>query len=201
MTVLTFAGSLAALRAPGTLAPIRGSRICVVATAAAFRGPELAVAEVRDLGVWGEAELRMIAALDRRSSHDDATLAEVAAADLVLLLDGAALHARSVWRGSPLVEVMGTKSIVATGSVGSVLGATMIDPRGGAPTTGVGLFDGVVLTVPASAEQMSRTRDLVGADQTLVELGPHAVVAYDGTWRVIVADDLVVTRAGVATGL
>jgi hypothetical protein len=118
----------------------------------------------------------------------------VAAADVVVLLDGAPLHARSVWRASPLGEVLATRPIVAIGSVGSVLGDTMIDPRGGAPTTGLGLFSDVVVCAPAGSEQMTRTQNLLGASVTLIQLGPGAIVAFDGTWRVVVAEDLVVTR-------
>ncbi len=198
---VTFAGSLGVLDAPGVVEVSAASRVRVLATAAAFRGPADAIEDVLALSTWGDAEVRGTPALDRRSASDDAVLAEVSDADLVVLVDGAVLHARSVWRGSPLGEVLASKSLVALGAIGSVLGTTMIDPRGGAPTTGLGLFDGVVLTVPAGAEQLARTRSLLGADQILVELGARAVVTYDGTWRVVVGEDLVVTRAGVATDL
>ena len=187
-----FDGAMAAVAAP--------SRVCVLATAAAFRGPSAAIEEVRQLlaprevaGVGGPA-------IDRASANDPAVAAEVEASDLVILCDGAPLHARSVWRHSLLGEVLAHSTLLCVGATGSVLGETMIDPRGGAPTTGLGLFHEVVLSVPASAEQTSRTRGLL-THEILVELGRRAVVAYDGRWRVVLDRDVVVTRAGAAIDL
>lgn len=201
MMNVTFVGSLDALAtAPlGNLTP--KTRICVLATAAAFRGPAQAIADVRTLKLWRGATVFGVDAIDRRSANDAAVLDEVSAADLVVLVEGAALHARSVWRGTSLGEVLAVSRLAVVGSVGSVLGTTMIDPRGGAPTTGLGLFDNVVLSVPAGPEQTQRTRDLLGAQHVLVELGSRAVVTFDGTWRAIVDEDLVVTRAGEPTKL
>lgn len=197
----TFVGSLDALRSPFVTDVIVASRVCVLATAAAFRGPDEAIAEALAVPVWGDATLIGVAAIDRRSANDAAVVDEVASADLVVLVDGAALHARSVWRATALGDVLGTSRLLALGSVGSVLGATMIDPRGGAPTTGMGFFDDVVLSVPAGAEQTLRTQDLLGSRYTLVELGARSVLTYEGTWTIRVSDDLVVTRAGETTSL
>ena len=197
----TFVGSLDALRAPQVRDVTSVQRVCVLATAAAFRGLGEAIAEVLALPVWGDATLTGVEAIDRLSANDVTVLDEVASADLVVLVEGAALHARSVWRASALGDVLAASRLVAVGSVGSVLGATMIDPRGGAPTTGMGLFDDVVISVRAGVEQTLRTRDLLGTRHTLVELGPRSVVTYEGTWRIRVGEDLVVTRAGVPTSL
>ena len=197
----TFVGSLSALRSPDVTDVVSASRNCVLATAAAFRGPAAAIAEVLAEPVWGDASITSIAAIDRRSANDAAVVDEVSAADLVVLVDGAPLHARSVWRGSALGDALGAARLVVLGSVGSILGATMIDPRGGAPTTGMGLFDDVVLSVPAGSEQTVRTQVLLGSRYTLVELGARSVLTYEGTWRIRVGEDLVVTRAGVAASL
>jgi hypothetical protein len=197
----TFVGSLDALRAPQVRDVTSVQRVCVLATAAAFRGLGEAIAEVLALPVWGDATLTGVEAIDRLSANDVTVLDEVASADLVVLVEGAALHARSVWRASALGDVLAASRLVAVGSVGSVLGATMIDPRGGAPTTGMGLFDDVVISVRAGVEQTLRTRDLLGTRHTLVELGPRSVVTYEGTWRIRVGEGLVVTRAGVPTSL
>jgi hypothetical protein len=197
----TFVGSLDALRAPQVRDVASAQRVCVLATAAAYRGTGEAIAEVLALPLWDGVTITGVEAIDRLSANDVAVLEEVASADLVVLVEGAALHARSVWRASALGEVLAGSRLVAVGSVGSVLGATMIDPRGGAPTTGMGLFDDVVLSVRAGAEQTSRTRGLLGKRYTLVELGSRSVVTYEGTWRVRVGEDLVVTRAGVPTSL
>ena len=51
--------------------------------------------------------------------------------------------------------------VVAVGSVASVLGDVMVDPRGGAPTIGLGYRTGPVVTVPAAPAQLARTRGLL----------------------------------------
>jgi hypothetical protein len=184
-----------------TFAPAELKKVCVLATAAAFRGPRDAIDELSSRGVWGDLRPVGVEALDRASASDHAVLSAVDAADLVVLVDGAVLHARSVWRATPLGESLRSHSLLAVGSVGSVLGDTMIDPRGGAPTTGLGFFDDVVVTVTAGEEQTLRTRSLLGQRATLLELGRHSVVTFDGQWRVVVDDDLLVTRDGVVSVL
>ena len=176
------------------------SSVCVLATAAAFRGVDEALEEVRGRLISRGATVHAIPGVDRASANDGDTVARVASSDVVVLLDGAPLHARSVWRNSPLVAALAASTLVCVGATGSVLGATMIDPRGGAPTTGLGLFSDVVVGVAVSVEQSARTRLLVG-DQTLVELGRGTVVEYDGHWNVVDGRDLVVTRDGASVEL
>jgi hypothetical protein len=177
------------------------TRVCVLATAAAFQGAREAIERVRALLAPSGATIIGVEAISRASANDLAVVESVTSADLVVLVDGAVLHARSVWRGSELGAALASVRLLAIGSVGSVLGETMIDPRGGAPTTGLGLFDDVVLSVPAGAEQTERTRGLLGRELILVELGPRSVVTFEGTWRVVARDDLIVTRAGEPTSL
>jgi len=191
--------------AMGSLAPladvVRGlhlladADIVVVPTAAAFTGiteAALAVAiALSDLDVRVEA----LMVSDRASANEAYFTRRVTESDLVVLCDGSPLHARSVWRDTTFGEaVRASKRIVAVGSVASVLGDVMIDPRGGAPTTGLGYRAGVAIAVPVSDEQMTRTRSLLGADVALVVLGPMGVVRHDGTeWRVE-SGDVDVTR-------
>ncbi len=59
----------------------------------------------------------------------------------------------------------------------------------------------MVVTVAAGVEQTLRTRSLLGQSATLVELGQRSVVSFDGQWRVVVDDDLSVTRDGVVSVL
>jgi len=73
---------------------------------------------------------------------------------------------------NPVGEALRDAPLVVTiGSVTSVLFETMIDPRGGAPTTGLGYREGLVVTTSASEEQLSRTRTLLGDDAVLAVLG------------------------------
>jgi hypothetical protein len=115
-------------------------------------------------------------------------------AELVVLCDGSALHARSVWRDSAFGEAINASpALVAVGGVASVLGEVMIDPRGGAPTTGLGYRSGAALCQSSSEDQMFRTRSLLG-DVALITIGASGIVHHDGAqWRAI-AGDVVVTR-------
>lgn len=199
---ITFVGSLGSLD-PTSDATFIGShtRVCVLATAAAFRGVDEAVDRVRQHLAASGATIDVVAGLDRASAHDAMSLDVLARADVAILVDGAALHARSVWRATPLGAALGTSRLIAIGWSGSVLGATMIDPRGGAPTTGLGLFHGVVVGLATGVEESARTRGLLGGDVLYAQLGPRAVVTYNGHWRADVHDDLVVTRGFEATRL
>ena len=90
-----------------------------------------------------------------------------------------------MWRANAFGDALDAAStLVAVGSVASVLGEVMIDPRGGAPTTGLGYRPGAALCAPSSDDQMARTRSLLG-DELLVVLGPTAsctTTAHGGAW-------------------
>lgn len=193
---VTFVGSVPALEATPLRAVTAVERVCVLGTAAAFRGVDQAIEEVAQLSLWGDAHITGVAAIDRRGAADSDVLDIVRSSDLVVLVDGAVLHARGVWRATPLGDTLATSRLLAVGSVGSVLGTTMIDPRGGAPTTGLSLFDDVAVSIRAGVEQTTRTRALLGNRCTLVELGPLSAVHYEGEWEVWENEGLVVTRAG-----
>ena len=192
-------GSLDALRAmvsSATLVVAPSADVVVVPTAAAFTGAaEAALVLARALeGLDARVEALMVT--DRAASDEPYFVSRLADADLVVLGDGSALHARSVWRHSRVGEAINAATrLVAVGSVASVLGEVMIDPRGGAPTTGLNYRAGVALCAPASLEQLGRTRLLLGDDVTLVVLGSSGVLEWrEGTWRVVCARDVEVTR-------
>jgi hypothetical protein len=50
---------------------------------------------------------------------------------------------------------------------------TMIDPRGGAPTTGLGYVEGLAITTNVGEEQLNRTRSLLGDDVRLAASVPR----------------------------
>ncbi len=133
--------------------------------------------------------------VSRESSDEPHFAQRVRDADLVVLSDGSALHAKSVWRATLVGEaIRESRRIVAVGSVASVFGDVMIDPRGGAPTIGLGYVSGLVIGMGASDDQLARTRSLLGEDVAFAVLGPQGVVHFDGTnWRVA-SGDVVTTR-------
>jgi hypothetical protein len=173
-----------------------GTDVILVPTAAAFVGATESAIELSTLFEEYEAKIEALMNLDRSSSDESYFARRILEADLVVLSDGSALHAKSVWHASLVGEaIRDTERLVAIGSVSSVLGEVMIDPRGGAPTTGLGYREGPVLSINASDEQLQRTRTLLGSDVLLAVMGERGAVYGDGVhWRVL-GDDVVVTRA------
>jgi hypothetical protein len=192
-------GSLDALRdvlAMGN--PLRvasDTDVILVPTAAAFVGAAESAIELSTLFEEYDAKIEALMNLDRSSSDESYFVRRIREADLVVLSDGSALHVKSVWHASAVGEaIRDAERLVAIGSVSSVLGEVMIDPRGGAPTTGLGYRDGPVLSISASDEQLQRTRTLLGAKVLLAVLGERGAVYGDGVrWRAL-TDDVVVTR-------
>ena len=191
-------GSLGALRwvlTDGLLPLGAGADVVVVPTAAAFVGIAEAAGAVAEVCEPFELRVEALMVADRASTGEPYFAERLAGADLVVLCDGSPLHARAVWRATPVGEgIERARRLLAIGSVASVLGGVMIDPRGGAPTTGLGYREGVAFATASSDEQLARTRSLMPRDLALVVLGPLGVVAGEGArWRVV-QDDVVVTR-------
>ncbi len=200
MTHSTFAvGSLAALAVlladQANLPRGADADVVIVPTAAAFTGmteSSLAIAHECD---GFDLRVEALMARDRAALSDPYFARRISEADVVILGDGSALHARSVWRDSEVGDAIeGAATLVAIGSVATVLGEVMIDPRGGAPTTGLGYRAGAALCLASSDEQMARTRSLLASDVALVTLGPTGIVHHDENgWRVV-HGEVVVTR-------
>jgi hypothetical protein len=186
--MFTALGSLEALHAWCSEHP--DVSLTVLTTAAVFTGVPAALSVVAAVTTPGT----VVDCRSRGDALDEALVALVTPGATVLCLDGSPLHARSVWRQSALEDRLRQTHVVAVGSVASVFGTTMVDPRGGAPTTGLGWFDDVVFTVPTSTEQAERTASLVGPALTLVQLESDAEVTLDGHWTV--RGTIEATRAG-----
>jgi hypothetical protein len=164
--------------------------IVIVPTAAAFIGATEAAIDLSVIFEATGARVEVLMHLDRSSSDEPYFAQRAREANIVVLSDGSPLHARSVWHQTSIGEAIRDASLVVTiGSVSSVLFETMIDPRGGAPTTGLGYREGVVVTTSASEEQLARTRTLLGDDNILAVLGASGVLRGDGArWRVVTGD-------------
>lgn len=191
--VQTFAGSLETLSEWCATSHADLSTVVVVATAAAYRGVDAAIDELRAVL---PVPFTVVRGADRSVLTDRDSLAALDAASLICCLDGSVLHARTLWRDTALGGALRQKPLVAIGAVGSVFGDVMIDPRGGAPTVGMGCFSGVALAMATTPEQSTRTKTLLAPSCTLVELGATSVLTYDGTWRVEVDGGVMVTRGG-----
>jgi hypothetical protein len=191
-------GSLAALAvslAKGELLVTSDSDVVIVPTASAFIGATEAAIGLSTIFEVGGAKVEALMNLDRSSSDEVYFARRVREADVVVLSDGSPLHAKSVWHQTSMGEALrDAVLVVSIGAVTSVLFGTMIDPRGGAPTMGLGYREGLVVTTSAGEEQLSRTRTLLGDGDTLAVLGESGALYGRGTrWRVA-AGDVTITR-------
>jgi cyanophycinase-like exopeptidase len=199
MKTMTAVGSIDALgvllRRDELIPLSEGADVVILPTGAAFSGAEAAAIELANLFEATGARVEALMNISRDSSDEPHFAQRVGDADLVVLSDGSALHAKSAWRDTLVGEaIRASHGVAAIGSVASVLGDVMVDPRGGAPTNGLGYVSGLVVGFEASEEQLTRTRLLLGDDVTFAVLGPQGAVHFDGlAWR-IVAPDVVITR-------
>jgi cyanophycinase-like exopeptidase len=169
--------------------------IVLLPAAAAFIGATQAAIELAALFETYEAPVEALMLTDRSSSDETMFAQRVADANVVVLSDGSALHAKSVWLDTTVGEaIRDAETLIAVGPAASVLGDIMIDPRGGAPTIGLGYRSGLVVTGPENDEQLARTRALLGEREVLAVLGPSGILHHDGAnWR-RVSGDVVTTR-------
>lgn len=180
-----------------------GPDVVVVTTPAAFTGEAAAALAVAGALEGADLTVEALMAPDRAAAQEPYFARRVLESDVAVLVDGAALHARSVWRATPLGEALReARYLAAVGAGASVLGTHMVDPRGGAPTTGLGIVDGLVIGVAAPPDQLTRTRQLLGSTAPLAMLGPGSAVLWEvGRWRVLRPEGLEVTLGDEALTL
>ncbi|MGC2176035.1 MAG: hypothetical protein WA614_11290 [Acidimicrobiales bacterium] len=195
-TAVGSAEALSELLIRGEPLPLsEGADVVIVPTAAAFIGAEASAIELAGLFEARGTKVEALMNINRDSSNEPYFAQRLRDAQLVVVSDGSPLHARSVWRESLAGDaIRDARDVVAIGSVASVFGDVMVDPRGGAPTNGLGYVTGLVMSVAASEEELARTRSLLGDDPILAVLGPYGVVHFDGaSWHVL-SPDVITTR-------
>jgi cyanophycinase len=192
-----------------------GTRVVGVATAAAFDAPEQAMV---NLAAWLSplgAEVEGIMALHRAEAEIEELAAKVAAADLVYLVDGSAMHLRTALKGTKILGALNSVLerdglVVASGGAAVALCDPMVDPRGGAPTVGLGLVRdlAVVTHVGAdpddpSGEKLHRGLSLFGSEVPVVALAERATCMIDehgvhlgGTATVYLAGEIAADHFG-----
>ena len=191
------------------LAP--GPRVAVLPLAAAFGSPEhVVVAAATWLSEVG-AEVEGVMALNRSEADTAELAARVADADIALVVDGSALHLRTALKSTHLLAeleaLLGRGGVlVAEGSSATVLCDPMVDPRGGAPTVGLGILRGMTVishiageSEETATDKLARTASLVPPELPVLGLAADAgvVVDADRRLRVIGTGAVSVLRAGV----
>lgn len=176
------------------LAASGGSEVVVLPTAAAYQGPDKAVAWATR---WFEglgASVRGLDVLERNDALDETNARTVRDARFVYLSGGSPMHLRSVLKESPVWEALDAAwhdgAVVAGSSAGAmVLCDPMVDPRGGALTVGLAMVEGLAVVPHARSATFAadhrRTLDLVSAGLVVVGIEEEtaAVRSPDGTWR------------------
>jgi len=183
LETLLLAGDPAGARAGLEALGLRVERALVIATAAAYIGAEQATVHAHEALAGFASDIDDAALVHRRDLDGFVFDGH---ADLVYFTQGSGLHLMSVLRGSNLLEQLHPRIVVAVGESAMATTDPMVDPRGGAPTIGLGLEqEFCVLTGDAALPQAAlRTKALLGRE--------HALVALDaGSWLLCDATSLV----------
>lgn len=189
-----------------------GSReVIVLPTAAAYQHPERAVETASNYFARLGAHVSAPLVLRRSDAEDPSFAAQVRAARFVYLAGGSVLHLRSVLKASPLwdalVEAWLGGAVLAGSSAGAmVLGDTMVDPRGGALTLGLGLLAPLAVLPHAgewSQEKTHRTVRLATGGLRIAAIDERtALVRWgDGAWEKLGDGEVTIWVDGRPTGL
>ena len=158
--------------------------VVIVPLAAVFTGAAEAAIAVAEALSSTEFRVEALLITDRESANNEHFALRVRQADAVIFTDGSPLHLRTTIRDTELERAVSEASlIVAIGAVATVFGDPMIDPRGGAPTTGLGLFNDAIVTLDAPT--LERTRELAPQQLDLYVLEEEmGIYRHSGEWYV-----------------
>ncbi|MGH9077468.1 MAG: Type 1 glutamine amidotransferase-like domain-containing protein [Acidimicrobiales bacterium] len=187
------------------------AEVVVLPTAAAYEHPQRAVDTATAWFAPLGARVNGLMVLRRADAEDPANAGAVRRARFVYLGGGSPLHLRSVLKGSAvwtaLVEAWHGGAVVAGSSAGAmVLGDSMVDPRGGALTLGLGLVPRLAILPHAqswSAEKSHRTVELATGHLRIAAVDERtALVRWPGRgWQSAGAGAVTVYVDGQATTL
>jgi cyanophycinase len=169
------------------------SDVLVLPTAAAYEHPERATEAAAKWFAGFGATATPLMLLSRRDAMDESMAAALRAARFIYLSGGSPMHLRSVLKDSlawtALVEAWRSGAVVAGSSAGAmVFGDSMVDPRGGALTLGLGLIDHIAVLPHYdtwSEEKAHRTVQLATGHLRIVAIDERTALIRDptGTWR------------------
>ena len=178
------------------------SEVVVLPTAAAYEHPDRAIETATKWFSTFGASAVGLGVLSRRDAFDEALIGRLKAARFIYLSGGSPMHLRSVLKDSPawdaLVEAWRGGAVVAGSSAGAmVLGESMVDPRGGALTLGLGLISGVAVLPHSDAwseEKTHRTVQLATGHLRIAAIDERTALIRDasGKWSVEGAGDVAV---------
>jgi cyanophycinase len=187
------------------------SAVAIVPTAAAYQHPATAVETARKwfagFGATGEGVL----ILSRRDALDESAAETLRSSRFIYLGGGSPMHLRSVLKDTPawsaMVDAWSSGAVLAGSSAGAmVLGDSMVDPRGGALTLGLGLIQRIAVLPHYdmwSEEKAHRTVQLATGHLRIAAIDERTALIrdVDGGWRVEGAGSVTVYVDGRPAGL
>ena len=169
-----------------------GHEVLVIPTAAAYEDPEAVVAMAA--ARYSELGAKVVSAmvLSRSDAEDARNAEQIRAAQFIYLAGGSPLHLRVTLKDSAVLRALFAAwydgALVAGSSAGAMaLSDPMIDPRGGAFTTGLGLVRDLAVVPHFTGGrdlQLDRTLALATDGCAVVALSPSTgvICETDGTW-------------------
>jgi cyanophycinase len=168
--------------------------VLVLPTAAAYEHPARAVATAQTWFATFGATAVGLDLVARPHAFDETLVARLKEARFIYLGGGSPMHMRSVLKDSPawdaLVGAWHSGAVIAGSSAGAmVLGESMVDPRGGALTLGLGLISGVAVLPHSDAwseEKTHRTVQLATGHLRIAAVDEQTALIRDpsGKWSV-----------------
>ncbi len=178
------------------------AEVVVLPTAAAYEHPERAVETARAwFGRFGAA-VKGLMILSRRDALDESAASELREARFIYLSGGSPMHLRSVLKDTPvwtaIVDAWRSGAVLAGSSAGAmVLGDSMVDPRGGALTLGLGLLERIAVMPHYdtwSEEKAHRTVQLATGHLRIAAIDERTALIRDpdGSWSAVGAGNVTV---------
>ena len=178
------------------------AEVLVLPTAAAYEHPERAVETAREWFARFGAKVSGLMILSHRDAMDEEAAGRLRAARFIYLGGGSPMHLRSVLKDTPawsaIVEAWHGGAVLAGSSAGAmVLGDSMVDPRGGALTLGLGLLERIAVLPHYdtwSEEKAHRTVQLATGHLRIAAIDERTALVRDpdGSWRKVGAGDVTV---------
>lgn len=178
------------------------AEVVVLPTAAAYEHPERAVETARAwFGRFG-ASVKESMILSRADALDEGAAEQLRGARFIYLSGGSPMHLRSVLKDTPawsaIVEAWRAGAVLAGSSAGAmVLGDSMVDPRGGALTLGLGLLERIAVLPHYdtwSEEKAHRTVQLATGHLRIAAIDERTALVRDpdGTWCAVGAGEVTI---------
>lgn len=185
--------------------------VVVLPTAAAYWGPDKSIGTARSYFSALGASVKGCMVLRRADAEERRNAGVLRSARFIYIAGGSVLHLRSVLKSSAawegIVAAWLDGAVLAASSAGAmVLGDTMVDPRGGALTLGLGLLDQLAVLPHASTwseEKTHRTVRLGSGGLRIVAIDEATAVVRspEGYWSCRGRGQVTVWVDGTARGI